>query len=254
LPNAVVDRPLAQRYGRRALAVFTAAERQRFLQPNGEAVDAEQLPWELLYRIEPALYDRLIAGERLHSSILDWLPARCGRVVEVGAGSGRLTLALAPRCEHVAAVEPAAPLRQMLQERIDVAGYTHVDVVPGFFDDLPVAPGSSDLVISCSAFSPRSLRHPDLCLDAMAGCCAAGGLLVLVWPNDVAWLQERGFERVVFDGEMAVEFGSVKEAVELARVFYPHAVEEIARLGSTQVDYSVLGMNPPRDLCWRRCP
>ena len=83
--------PLVARYGPSQLGAFTAEELQRFLAPlgldpgevaaGGRAwrVAAPALAWELLYRVEPELYERLTAGERLHPGILDWLPRRVGR-------------------------------------------------------------------------------------------------------------------------------------------------------------------------------
>jgi hypothetical protein len=50
---------------------------------------------------------------------------------------------------------------------------------------------------------------------------------------------------------MSVEFASHREAVELAEIFYPHAVTEIRNRGSRRVPYEVLGINPPRDLAFK---
>ena len=51
-----------------------------------------------------------------------------------------------------------------------------------------------------------------------------------------------------------MEFASLDEALELAGVFHPEAVEEIRRRGSPRVPYEVVDVNPPRDLAWRRVP
>ena len=71
--------PLIERYGPGHLAVLTPEERRRFLQPFDRSIlsrihrdpDAWRsvaggVAWELLYRIEPDLYGRLIAGEQPH--------------------------------------------------------------------------------------------------------------------------------------------------------------------------------------------
>lgn len=247
---------LVRRYGPDDLTAFTDEERARFLSgldPSSWEAVGPAVGWELLYRREPELYDRLVAGERLHPGILAWLPRRIGHAVEVGAGTGRLTLDLAPRCGRLVAVEPAAPMRAVLADRLRERGLTgRVDVVDGFFERLPVPDGEADLVIACSAFTVRPGHGAEAGLQEMLRACAPGGLVVVVWPDDPAWLVARGFQHVVFPGAMAVEFADPGEAVELARVFAPGAVEWIERTGSRRVPYDVLGTNPPRELCWRR--
>ncbi|MGH7721844.1 MAG: class I SAM-dependent methyltransferase [Candidatus Dormibacteria bacterium] len=245
--------PLTERYASDAVQVFDADERARFLDEAGVARHHGQLAWELLYRIEPSLYVRLVAGERLHEGILGWLPERCERILEVGAGAGRLTLELARRSAHLTAVEPAAPLRQILAERLHEAGAGHARAVRGFFDDLPVPAHSHDLVISCAAFTRDGLVDPDRCLAEMESRCARGGMVVLVWPSEVAWLDSHGFDHIAFAGPMTVEYQSVEEAMLLARIFYPDALASIVRGGSRFVDYATLGLNAPRDVCWKRC-
>jgi SAM-dependent methyltransferase len=250
---ARADAPLSERYTAQAVSVFDADERARFLDEAGRPRHPDELPWELLYRIEPDLYARLVAGERLHEGILDWLPPACGRVLEVGAGTGRLTLDLAARCDSVAAVEPSAGLRRILEQRLRERRVENVRVLRGFFDALPAAETAHDLVISCSAFTAQALDDPRRCLEEMESRCARGGLVVLVWPSDIAWLRAHGYEHVEFEGPMLVEYACVDEAVTLARIFYPDAAEEVERRRSRLVDFTTLGMPPPRGLCWKRC-
>jgi hypothetical protein len=50
---------------------------------------------------------------------------------------------------------------------------------------------------------------------------------------------------------MSVEFGSYLEAVELAGIFFPGAVDKVRRLGKRSVPFEVLGINPPRDLAFK---
>ena len=258
--------PLVARYRPADLGAFTAEELERFLGPLG--LDPEEaaaggpawrqaapaLAWELLYRVEPELYDRLTAGERLHPGILAWLPDRIERAVEVGAGAGRMTLDLAGRCDRLLAVEPAAPMRAILSAKLAARSVGNVRVAAGFLEDIPAADASADLVIACSAFTRRAGHGGEAGLAEMRRVCRPGGLVVVVWPDDAEWLRERGFDRVSFEGEMAVEFGSSREAVELARIFYPDAAAEVERRGDRLVPYDVLGVPAPRDLCWWRKP
>jgi SAM-dependent methyltransferase len=248
---------LVARYGPEDLEAFTDEERARFLGPlDDSSWDAvgPAVGWELLYRVEPELYDRLVAGERLHPGVLAWLPERVSHAVEVGAGAGRLTVDLAPRCDRLVAVEPAAPMRARLAERLAVLGLEPgaVEVADGFFERLPVEDGWADLVVACSSFTVGDGHGGERGLDEMLRACAPGGLVVVIWPDDPAWLVARGFQHVVFPGEMTVEFADADEALELARVFAPDAVTWIDRTRSRRVPYEVLGSNPPRELCWRR--
>lgn len=260
--------PLARRYRPEHLDVLTPAERRCFLdtlprelvqvarRDEGAWLQvARALGWELLYRIEPDLYERLIAGEHIHPGVIDWLPDTVDRGVEVGAGTGRFTVELAPRCRHLVAVEPAEPLRRLLEGKLTRRGYGHVEVRDGLFDALPVPDGAADLVVTCSALTPEESHGGHRGLDELERVCAPGGIVAIVWPPpEMAWLTERGYAYESFPGEMAVEFPSLEEAVALARIFYPDAVAEIERRRSPTVPYDVLGMNPPRDVCWKRMP
>ena len=242
--------PLQNRYGDADLDVFDLEERRRF--GHGDPRRDAALRWELVYRLEPELYDRLIRAEPLHPAILDWLPARPGTVVEVGAGTGRLTLPLATRAGELIAVEPAGPLRSILATRLAAAGFSHATPVRGFFDRLPAPDGWADLVVACSALVPEDAHGGDAGLQEMERCCRAGGLVAIVMPQGSEWLVTRGYSEISFPGELAMTFTSQEEAVELARIFYPHAVDEIVRRGRRCVPYDLLGTPPPRDVAFKR--
>jgi SAM-dependent methyltransferase len=246
-------RELRRRYTSADLSVLTRDEKRRFA-PEGGSDPQTDLPlaWELLYRLEPALYDRLVSAERLHPGVLEWLPDNVERIVEVGAGTGRLTLELIGRAQEVVAVEPAAPLRQLLNRKLLGVGHRHrVRVTHGFFDDLPVTDDCADLVVACSAFTPATAHGGETGLAEMERICRPSGCVVIVWPNNVDWLAAHGYRHVSFAGEMFVEFASDEEAAELTEVFYPGAVAEVRRLGERQVPYELLGINPPRDLAFK---
>jgi SAM-dependent methyltransferase len=229
---------LLARYSPEDLELLDADERKRF------TPDDRWLAWELLYRKEPELYERLVAGERINPRVLDALPDATS-VVEVAAGTGRLTSYLASRYERVTAVEPAGPLR----ERLIARGFANVEVSRGFFDEIPAEDSSADMVVSCAAFTADRAHGGEDGLRELER--VASRIVAFVWPADVDWLCERGFTYERFDGEMAVEFESIDEAVELAQIFYPDAVGEIIARNSASVPYEVLGTNPPTDWAWK---
>lgn len=252
-PGARLATPLRERYDRSDLAAFNEAEVRRFVGRDGDDPRSNpSLAWELLYRLEPRLYDRLSKAERIHPAILHWLPARLGRVVEVGAGTGRLTVELVTRCEHLIAVEPALTLRALLAERLGAVGASaDVHIVNGVFEALPLPDASADMVVACSALTPEPAHGGDAGLAEMERVCAPGGRLVIIWPNHLDWLRLRGFRYESFPGPMSMEFNSAEEAAELAEVFYPHAVAEIRRRNLRCVPYPLLHVNPPRGVAYK---
>jgi SAM-dependent methyltransferase len=243
---------LRRRYTTADTGVFTRDEARRFVRGDGDPSIDVTLAWELLYRLEPELYDRLASAERLHPGLLGWLPRGVDRIAEVGAGTGRLTMDLVEHGQDVVAVEPALPLRQILRRKIEAAGHgDHVRVVPGFFDQLPLPDDFADLVVACSAFTPSPGHGGEAGLAEMERVCRPGGCVAIIWPNHLDWLAARGYRYVSFPGPMAVEFGSYREAVELAEIFYPAAAGEVRRLRRGTVPFEVLGVNPPRDLAFK---
>jgi SAM-dependent methyltransferase len=247
-------RELLSRYTAADLGVFSDDEASRFV-PRGDRdpQDDMALAWELLYRLEPELYDRLASAERLHPGVVRWLPTGVDQIAEVGAGTGRLTMELIERGQRIVAVEPALPLRRILQRKLAAAGHgDRVRVIRGFFDRLPLLDDFAGLVVACSAFTPAPGHGGEAGLAEMERVCAPGGCVAIIWPNHVDWLAARGYRYVSFPGPMSVEFDSYPEAVELAEIFFPRAAEQVRRRGSRKVPFGVLGINPPRDLAFKR--
>src|SRR5215471_10836752 len=246
-------RELRRRYTAADLTVFTREEARRFVpQGDGDPQNDVVLAWELLYRLEPELYDRLASVERLHPGVIGWLPRDVDRIAEVGAGTGRLTMELAERGRHVVAVEPARPLRRILRRKLTAAGHgDRVRVIHGFFDQLPLPDDAADLVVACSAFTPSPGHGGEAGLAEMERVCRPGGRVAIIWPNNLEWLAARGYGYVSFPGPMFVECGSASEAADLAEIFYPEAAHEVRARGWRRIPFEMLDINPPRDLAFK---
>jgi SAM-dependent methyltransferase len=233
--------------------VFTPEEASRFV-PRGDGDPRTDvvLAWELLYRLEPELYDRLASAEHLHPGVVAWLPQNVDRIVEVGAGTGRLTLELIGRARQVVAMEPALPLRRILTRKLAAADHgDRACVMHGFFGQLPLPDDFADVVVACSAFTPAEEHGGEAGLAEMERVCRPGGCVAIIWPNHLEWLAARGYQYVSFPGAMSVEFDSYLEAVELAGIFYPGAADKVRRLGKRSVPFEVLDINPPRDVAFK---
>ncbi|HEY4427429.1 MAG TPA: class I SAM-dependent methyltransferase [Solirubrobacteraceae bacterium] len=246
-------REVRARYTTADLGVLTEEESRRFLAGGtGDPRTDVTLAWELLYRLEPELYDRLVTVERLHRDVVRWLPEGLERIVEVAAGTGRLTVELAHRAHEIVAIEPAEPLREILRRKLaTVQGGGRVRLAQGFFDELPVEDDDADLVVACSALTPAPGHGGAAGLAEMERVCRPGGSVVIVWPNDVGWLTSRGYRYVRFEGEMFLEFASREEAAELIEIFYPAAGDEVRHGSLRRVAYDLLGSNPPCDLAFK---
>jgi SAM-dependent methyltransferase len=144
--------------------------------------------WTLVYNLLPERWDELSRAEPIHPGVLAALPADGARVLEVGAGSGRLTVNLAPRARALIAVEPSAPLREILLSR--VPGVAVLDAVA---QELPVVDGWADLTASCASLGPDPA-----CLQELERCTRPGGTIALVSPEDPDWFEAHGWRRLSF--------------------------------------------------------
>lgn len=165
--------------------------------------------WYLTYELAFELWDRLAAAEPVAPQLLADLPADRARVLDVGAGSGRLAASLAARAALLVAVEPSAPLRRLLVRR-----YPCIQVVGGVGHRLPIVSGWADLVVSCATFGPHPPLGGEPVLAELERCLRPGGTLAMVGPEDPAWWRRRGFELLVypqpearFDPELEAFFG-----------------------------------------------
>ena len=129
-------------------------------------------------------YDRLRPGPP--DVALDWLvPAGCATAVELGAGTGLFTRALARRAGQVIAVEPDDRMRAVLAARSP-----GVHVIAGRGEQIPVPDASADGVFVSSAW--HWLDH-EVAVPEIARVLRAGGRLGVIWTSRdrrVDWVAE----------------------------------------------------------------
>ena len=119
-------------------------------------------------------YDRLRPSAP--GEAIDWLlPERRQVVVDLGAGTGLLTRALAGKAGHVIAVEPDDRMRAVLTARTPGA-----EVMAGRGEDIPAPDASADVVLVSSAWH---WLDPDLAVPEIARILRDGGRLGVIWTG-----------------------------------------------------------------------
>jgi SAM-dependent methyltransferase len=96
-------------------------------------------------------------------------------VVDLGAGTGKLTRLLVPLGARVVAVEPLAEMRAKLEEVLPT-----VESLDGTAEDIPLPDGVADVVTCAQAFHWFNF---ELAFPELHRVLADAGLLVLVWNH-----------------------------------------------------------------------
>ncbi len=81
------------------------------------------------------------------------------RVLDIGAGTGLLTLAAASEVAHVTALDISPAMCRRLEDEIVRCSIDNVDVLAGTASELPLADGSIDVILSNYCF--HHLRDPE---------------------------------------------------------------------------------------------
>lgn len=126
-------------------------------------------------------YDRLRPEPA--DAAADWLlPPGCAVAVDLGAGTGKLTRALAARVPRVIAVEPDERMREVLASRSP-----GVTALAGRGEDIPLPDASADAVLISSAWH---WMDPVLAVAEITRVLRDGGRLGLIWTTmdrDAPW-------------------------------------------------------------------
>jgi ubiquinone/menaquinone biosynthesis C-methylase UbiE len=116
--------------------------------------------------------------------------AACGRVLEIGAGTGAQLRWYAPGAD-VTALEPDASMRERARRRATRAR-AHVTLVEGRAEDLPFADGAFDSAVS--AFALCTVTDPAAALSELRRVLIPGGTLLLLEHVHLPWQPGRSLQ------------------------------------------------------------
>jgi SAM-dependent methyltransferase len=117
--------------------------------------------------------------------MVEWLLADSpARVVDLGAGTGKLTRALVDRVQTVVAVEPDPGMRRILSGLLP-----GTPLLDGVGEDIPLRDGYADAVVAGQAWH---WVDPARAVPEVARVLRAGGSLGLIWndrDDEDPWIQ-----------------------------------------------------------------
>lgn len=197
-----------------------------------------------IYQTDGDRYEALIAREDHEGNILKALEEILNPsgldILDLGAGTGRLAVMLAPRARSMQAFDVSEEMLRVCRGRLEASGLSNWKVEVADHRQLPVANHSADLVVSgwsvsyLAVWNPGSWRAElEKWLGEMKRVLRRGGLIVLFESLGTGnespirlehlrefypWLDEVGFQNKWIRTDY--KFTSLEEAEELSRFFF----------------------------------
>jgi ubiquinone/menaquinone biosynthesis C-methylase UbiE len=170
-------------------------------------------------------------------------------VIDLGAGTGRLAVLLAPRVRSMRAFDASEEMLRVCRERLAASGLTNWQVEVADHRSLPVEDHSADLVVSgwsvayLYVWNPETWRvELEKWLSEMKRVLRPGGFIILYESLGTGhespmplehlkeyypWLAEVGFQNKWIRTDY--RFESMEEAEELSRFFFGDELAEKVR-------------------------
>jgi ubiquinone/menaquinone biosynthesis C-methylase UbiE len=197
-----------------------------------------------IYQSEGDRYEALISREDYQGNIsraIDEIINVDGLdILDLGAGTGRLTLLLAPRAKSMRAFDASAEMLRVCRERLIKTGLSNWQVDVADHRQLPITNNSSDLVVSGWSVSylavwnqENQISELDIWLNEMRRVLRPNGVIILFESlgtgneeptrlehveSTYQWLDANGFQNKWIRTDY--QFESVDEAADLAGFFF----------------------------------
>jgi ubiquinone/menaquinone biosynthesis C-methylase UbiE len=212
-----------------------------------------------IYQFEGDRYQALIAPEDYLGNIpraIDEIINVDGLdVLDLGAGTGRLTLLLAPRVKSIRALDLSAEMLRVCRARLLASGLSNWEVDVADHRQLPLPDHSVDLVVSGWSVAYLAVWNPDTYRDElntwiteMDRVLRPAGKIILFeslgtgnetplplehLKNYYTWLDQAGFENKWIRTDF--QFQSVEEAAQSLEFFFGAEMAERIRLEGSAI-------------------
>ncbi|MFN3492776.1 MAG: class I SAM-dependent methyltransferase [Anaerolineales bacterium] len=207
---------------------------------------------EEIYKTEGDKYEALIAREDYQGNILKALKeitdlenclvstGSTRRVLDLGAGTGRLTCLLAPIVKHIHAFDISEEMLRVCREKLSKMNLSNWKIDVADHRQLPIDDNSANLVVSGWSVSYLAVWNKDSWrnelekwLGEMKRVLTANSYIVLFeslgtgnespvklehLKDFYLWLDEVGFQNKIIRTDY--KFESIQEAEELSRFFF----------------------------------
>ena len=210
-----------------------------------------------IYQTDGDRYEALISREDYQGNILTAIDKVLNvdglDVLDLGAGTGRLTLLLAPRARSIHSFDASPEMLRVCRERLVASGFSNWQADVADHRRLPVPDHSADLAVSGWSVSylavwdqENGTAELDTWLEEMKRVLRSGGMIILLESlgtgnetpvrlehveSTYQWLDAHGFESSWIRTDY--RFESLDEAAELAGFFFGKKMaEQIRRDGS----------------------
>ena len=201
-----------------------------------------------IYQSEGDRYEALVSREDYQGNIpraIDEIISVDGLdVLDLGAGTGRLTLLLAPRAKSIRAFDASAEMLRVCRQRLIASSLSNWQVDVADHRQLPVQDHSVDLVVSGWSVSYLAVWNKengkaelDKWLTEMKRVLRKDGMIILFESLGTGnespirlehvqaayqWLDENGFQNKWIRTDY--QFESVEEAADLSGFFFGEAM------------------------------
>ena len=133
----------------------------------------------VVYAVDPAIYDAQAFLEWDSNELLCLADFSGKTILDVGAGTGRLTLAVAGMAATVFAVEPVANLRSFLKQKCSKQGIRNVYAVDGLINEIPFPDQFADITMAGHVFGDS----PEAEYQELLRVTKPGGMIILCPGN-----------------------------------------------------------------------